>query len=101
MASAMPVLPEVASTTVWPGLSAPRASASSMIAIARRSLTEERGLKNSHLTYIVMPGGRQVLDPDDRRAADRAEDVVVNHGLADRSSQAGGTLVPRPCVIDK
>jgi len=31
MASAMPVLPEVASTTVWPGLSAPLRSASSMM----------------------------------------------------------------------
>ena len=53
MASAMPVLPEVASTTVWPGLSVPRFSASSMIAIARRSLTEAAGLKNSHFTYMV------------------------------------------------
>jgi hypothetical protein len=53
MASAMPVLPEVASTTVWPGLSVPRRSASSMIAMARRSLTDDAGLKNSHFTYIV------------------------------------------------
>jgi hypothetical protein len=50
MARAMPVLPEVASMTVWPGLSAPVLSASSMIAIARRSLTEDSGLKASHLT---------------------------------------------------
>ncbi len=53
MASAMPVLPEVASTTVCPGLSRPLRSASSMMPIARRSLTEESGLKNSHFTYIV------------------------------------------------
>ncbi len=32
MATAMPVLPDVASTTVIPGLSSPRFSASSMIA---------------------------------------------------------------------
>ena len=53
MASAMPVLPEVASTTVWPGFSFPVRSASSMIAIARRSFTEDSGLKNSHFTYMV------------------------------------------------
>ncbi len=36
--------------TVWPGFSVPRRSASSMIAIASRSLTEDSGLKASHLT---------------------------------------------------
>ena len=49
----MPVLPEVASTMVWPGLSRPRRSASSMMPIARRSFTEPPGLKYSTLTYIV------------------------------------------------
>ena len=53
MASAMPVLPEVASITVWPGFSFPVRSASSIIAIARRSFTEDSGLKNSHFTYMV------------------------------------------------
>ncbi len=57
MASAMPVLPEVASITVCPGLSAPRASASSISAMARRSFTEESGLKNSHLAYSVTLDG--------------------------------------------
>jgi len=50
IASAMPVLPDVASTTVCPGLSTPRRSASSMIAIASRSLTEAIGLNASILT---------------------------------------------------
>ncbi len=50
IASAMPVLPDVASTTVCPACNAPLFSASSMIAIARRSLTELPGLKNSHFT---------------------------------------------------
>ena len=45
----MPVLPDVASTTVMPGLSSPRFSASSMMATARRSLTDASGLKYSHL----------------------------------------------------
>ena len=49
MATAMPVLPLVASTTVMPGFKAPDASASSMIATARRSLTDDSGLKYSHL----------------------------------------------------
>ena len=41
MAIAMPVrMPDVASTTVIPGLSSPRFSASSMMATARRSSTD-------------------------------------------------------------
>ena len=44
MASAMPVLPDVASTTVPPGLRSPDASAASMIATPMRSLTELAGL---------------------------------------------------------
>src|SRR5581483_9191426 len=44
MASPIPVLPLVASTTVWPGLRRPRRSASSMTPRARRSLTEASGL---------------------------------------------------------
>jgi hypothetical protein len=46
----MPVLPLVASTTVWPGFSSPRRSASSMMEMARRSFTDAAGLKNSALT---------------------------------------------------
>ncbi len=61
MASAMPVLPDVASTTVWPGCSAPLRSASSMMAIARRSFTDDSGLKYSHLTYIVTCEGASLL----------------------------------------
>ncbi len=46
----MPVLPEVGSTsTVRPGLMRPSRSAASIIAAPIRSLTEESGLKNSHL----------------------------------------------------
>ena len=36
--------------TVCPGLIRPFFSASSMMAMARRSLTEDSGLKDSHLT---------------------------------------------------
>jgi hypothetical protein len=46
----MPVLPLVASTTVWPGFSMPLRSPSSMMLRASRSFTEAAGLKNSALT---------------------------------------------------
>jgi hypothetical protein len=62
IASAMPVLPDVASTTVWPGFSSPRRSASSMIPIASRSFTDESGLNASHLTYMVtFEGARRLI----------------------------------------
>ena len=57
----MPVLPLVASTTVWPGFSAPDASAASMTPRARRSLTEPRGLKASILTHSSTFGGARRL----------------------------------------
>ncbi len=44
MASAMPVLPEVASTMVPPAVRSPDASAASMIATPMRSFTELAGL---------------------------------------------------------
>ena len=50
IASPMPVLPLVASMTVWPGLSVPLRSASSMMPSASRSFTEPSGLNASILT---------------------------------------------------
>ena len=50
MASPIPVLPLVASTTVCPGVMAPVRSASSMMFSARRSFTDAAGLKNSAFT---------------------------------------------------
>ena len=47
MARPTPVLPEVGSTIVPPGLSRPSASAASIIAIPMRSFTEPPGLRNS------------------------------------------------------
>ena len=61
IASPTPVLPLVASTTVWPGFSVPSRSAASMMLIASRSLTEAAGLKNSHFTYIVTSSGARRL----------------------------------------
>jgi len=55
MASAIPVLPLVASTIVPPGLSSPDFSAASTIATPMRSFTELAGLRNSSLAAIVAP----------------------------------------------
>src|SRR6266404_5100252 len=57
MASPIPVLPLVASTTVCPGLSRPVRSASSMTPRAKRSLTDPIGLKASNLTYRATCAG--------------------------------------------
>ena len=45
----MPVLPDVGSTMVAPGLSRPLASSDSIIATPMRSFTLDSGLKNSSL----------------------------------------------------
>ena len=58
MARAMPVLPEVASISVSPGLISPLASAREIIEIAGRSLTEPAGLLPSSLPRTRMPLSR-------------------------------------------
>src|SRR5208283_2553460 len=61
IASAMPVLPDVASMSVSPGSIVPRLSASTTIDSAGRSLTEPAGLLPSSLassTLLVAPGRR-------------------------------------------
>src|SRR5215813_12369184 len=57
----MPVLPLVASTTVWPGLNSPDFSAASITPSARRSFTEPSGLKASTFTHRFTPGGPRRL----------------------------------------
>src|SRR5574343_1078582 len=54
MARAMPVLPEVASISVSPGLMSPRASAWTIIDRAGRSLTEPAGLLPSSLARMTL-----------------------------------------------
>ena len=57
-ASAIPVLPEVASTIVErPGSMSPSASAASIIATPMRSLTLPPGLKDSSLPNSRTPSG--------------------------------------------
>ncbi len=55
MASAMPVLPEVASMRVSPGLISPRSSARLIIESAGRSFTEPAGLLPSSLASTTLP----------------------------------------------
>ncbi len=56
-ASELPVEPPVYSTTVWPGCSAPRRSAPSIIASAIRSLYEPVGLAASSFTHTSASSG--------------------------------------------
>jgi hypothetical protein len=56
MASEMPVLPDVGSSTVQPGLSCPSASARSTIASAGRSLIDPVGLRSSSFAHSRTSG---------------------------------------------
>ena len=57
----VPVFPLVASTTVIPGFNFPLFSASSITANAKRSFTDDKGLKYSHLTYNSTPSGANLF----------------------------------------
>ena len=59
MAMAAPVLPEVAATTVIPGLSWPLRSAWLIMCCAMRSLMEPEGLRYSHLARMRTEGLRE------------------------------------------
>src|SRR5262249_23485892 len=61
IARPIPVLPDVASITVCPGLSSPDFSAASMTPSASRSLTDPSGLNASILTKRLMPFGAILL----------------------------------------
>jgi hypothetical protein len=62
----MPVLPEVASIRVSPGLIVPRSSARRIMLIAGRSLTEPAGLLPSSLPRRTLP--RSVVAAPGRRS---------------------------------
>jgi hypothetical protein len=55
MANAMPVLPEVASISVSPGLMSPRSAARRIMLRAGRSFTEPAGLLPSSLPRMTLP----------------------------------------------
>ena len=74
----MPVLPDVGSRMIESSLSRPRASRSSTRYFATRSLTEPVGFVTSSFAKIRTDGQRRhPRDRDERRVADRVEDVVV------------------------
>src|SRR3954468_16098530 len=62
IASPVPVLPDVGSTIVPPGLSRPSCSAASTIRIATRSLIEPPGLKYSTLATIAGASPAPILE---------------------------------------
>ena len=66
----MPVLPEVASTTVWPGLSS--AAALGVLDDAEREAILHRaaGVGRLELDVHLDVRGREPVDADDRRAPD-------------------------------
>ena len=59
MAMAMPVLPDVGSRMVLPGVRSPRSSAPAIMLSAGRSLTDPPGLHPSSLQRMWTPGLRQ------------------------------------------
>src|SRR4051812_39542019 len=82
MARPMPVLPLVASMTVWPGLSSPDASAALMTPRASRSFTEPSGLKVSTFTHRFTLGQvhtrrTETINPHHGRVAHSAQNAVV------------------------
>ncbi len=82
-ASAIPVLPLVASTiVVRPGSIRPSASAASIMATPMRSLTEPPGLNISSLAKICRRAvvGHEALQLDHRRAADVIGNVDRDRG---------------------
>ena len=78
----MPVLPDDGSMIVWPGVSVPSASASSIIARAMRSFTEPAGFCPSSLAEDADLRVRaELAHVDDRRVADQVDDRLVDrHG---------------------
>ena len=91
-ASAMPVLPEVGSTSVPPGLIAPAASSASIMLTPMRSLTLAIGLKNSSLARMSASTPCSFGEPVEahqRRVADRLGDRIVDAAAAGRAGGLG------------
>src|SRR5690348_7746749 len=89
MASPTPVLPEVGSTIVPPGLSLPSRSACSIIARPIRSLTEPPGLRYSSLARIrAWPAGESLSSRTIGVPPTRSRTVGYSRGIA-------GSLVVR------
>ena len=77
MASETPVFPEVASTIVPPSWRSPRASASSTMASAMRSLTDPPGIQAFELGEDAGGASGKVPELDERGPADEPEQAPV------------------------
>ncbi len=73
----MPVLPLVASTTVWPGFRVPFLLGVFDDAEGEPVLDRSHRIEGLDLDEEVDPFGGQLVDANDRRVADRTEDAVV------------------------
>ena len=73
----MPVLPLVASMTVWPGFSAPRALGALDDGERQAVLDRAHRVEGLDLDVDVDAGRRELVEPDERGVADGVEDVVV------------------------
>src|SRR5215475_14382131 len=83
MARPTPVLPEVGSTIVPPGLSFPSRSAWSIIARPIRSLTEPPGLRYSSLAMIrARPRGESLSSRTIGESPTRSSRVGYSRGIA-------------------
>jgi hypothetical protein len=87
MASAIPVLPEVASTT----------GALGVLDDADGQTVLHRGQRVEELALHVQRGvlGRETIDAHDGSLPDRAENTVVDHDVLLRSAWEGGQGIPR------
>ena len=91
MASPMPVLPLVASITVWPGFSVPVAFGRLDHPERQPVLDRAHRVERLELGVELDAGRRQPVQPHHRRAADGREDAVVQgHGLS--SAERSGIL---------
>ena len=78
----MPVLPDVASTTVWPGFK--RAASLGVVDDREREPVLDRRQRIERLDLHVDRDvlRRNPVQLDDGRVADRVEDAFVDHGAA-------------------
>jgi hypothetical protein len=101
IASAMPVLPLVASIRVSPGLISPRCSARRIIDSAGRSFTEPAGLLPSSLARMTLPRRSFSAPAGASGAPGRVADEVFEHPVHQiRSGQLTYCATPSSTVAN-
>ena len=94
----MPVLPLVASMTVWPGFSSPRLLGALDDGARHAVLDRAHRIERLDLDVDVHARRRELAEPHERRVADRLEDVVV---AGHRVSPRGRFVVGRMLAADR